>query len=378
MTTGLYLHIPFCSSRCSYCDFNTYVGLTDLFEPYAQALAAEVRRAPATGQAQETAETIFFGGGTPSLLAPSQIGALIEACTDVFDLPEQAELTMEANPGTVTADYLGGVRAHGINRLSFGAQSADPTELKLLGREHDWAAVASAVTAAREVGFANINVDLIFGLPYQSLEAWQRTVQAALALSSDHISLYALTIETGTPMFDWTRRGEVPFPDPDVAADMYDYAEQTLGQAGFMHYEISNWCKPGHACQHNLIYWRNEPYHGLGAGAHGSTIVRRRWNVKRPAEYIARIKAGQTAELDGEDIDVRTSMGETMLLGLRLLDEGVEHARFEGRYGTPLTKVFGPELDEGLTKGLIEIDDVRVRLTARGRFISNQVMKLFV
>ena len=382
MNTGLYLHIPFCSSRCSYCDFNTYVGLNDLFEPYAQALACEVRHSPSPqpspSREREKADTIFFGGGTPSLLRPDLIGDLVGACRETFDLPAQAETTMECNPGTVTVDYLRGVRAHGVNRLSFGAQSADPDELKLLGREHDWAAVVAAFTAARAAGFDNVNVDLIFGLPHQSLDSWKRTVQAALALDPDHISLYALTIETGTPMYDWTRRGEVPFPDPDLAADMYDHAEQTMGAAGYTHYEISNWCKPGHECQHNLIYWRNEPYYGLGAGAHGSTIHRRRWNVKRPADYIARIDRSSTVEMSGEDIDARTSMGETMMLGLRLLNEGVAHQRFVERYGAPISHFFAPELDEGVSKGLIEIDAERVRLTECGRFVSNQVMKLFV
>jgi oxygen-independent coproporphyrinogen-3 oxidase len=179
-------------------------------------------------------------------------------------------------------------------------------------------------------------------------------------------------------MYDWTRRGEVPFPDPDLAADMYDHAEEALGAAGYDHYEISNWCKPGHECQHNLIYWRNEPYYGLGAGAHGSTIARRRWNVRRPADYIGRIERGETIEMNGENIDERTSRGETMMLGLRLLDEGVPHARFAERYGRPMAAFYPRELDEGVAKGLIEITDERVRLTERGRFVSNQVMKLFV
>lgn len=376
MHTGLYLHIPFCSSRCSYCDFNTYVGLNDLYGPYARALEQEIRLCSSSSRLP--AHTIFFGGGTPSLLRPELIGDLVRACHDTFDMPATVETTMECNPGTVTADYLRGVRSHGVNRLSFGAQSADPEELRLLGREHSWDQVGVAFAAAREAGFDNVNVDLIFGLPYQSLTSWKRTVQAALALNPDHISLYALTIEIGTPMYDWTRRGEVPFPDPDAAADMYDHAEEALGAAGYDHYEISNWCKPGRECAHNLIYWRNEPYFGLGAGAHGSTIARRRWNAKRPADYIGRIERGESVEMNHEDIDERTSRGETMMLGLRLLNEGVPHARFEQRYGAPMAAFFARELNEGVSKGLIEMDAERVRLTERGRFVSNQVMKLFV
>lgn len=390
MNTGLYLHVPFCRARCSYCDFNTYVGLEDQFESYTRALEQEIRLSAIESEkaskwegeritpSSQQANTLFFGGGTPSLLSPAQLGRLIDACRETFDMPADAEITAECNPGTVTLDYLRELRRRGVNRLSFGAQSANPDELKLLGREHDWQQVERAIHNARDAGFTNLNFDLIFGLPWQSLDSWQRTVEAALALDPDHISLYALTIEVGTPMYDWTRRGEVPFPDPDLAADMYDHAEVAMAGAGFEHYEISNWCKPGHECAHNLIYWRNEPYYGLGAGAHGSTVTRRRWNVKRPAEYIARIERGESVEMNHEDIDARTSRGETMMLGLRLLNEGVSQARFAERYGAPASRFYPNELDEAASKGLIEVTTERIRLTEKGRFVSNQALKLFV
>jgi oxygen-independent coproporphyrinogen-3 oxidase len=377
MNTGLYLHVPFCRARCSYCDFNTYVGLDDLFEPYTRALEKEICIATSSLSPQQ-AHTIFFGGGTPSLLSPAQLGRLIQACRETFDMPADAEITAECNPGTVTLDYLRELRVHGVNRLSFGAQSAQPDELKLLGREHDWHQVETAIKNARDAGFGNLNFDLIFGLPWQSLDSWKHTVKAALALEPDHISLYALTIEVGTPMYDWTRRGEVPFPDPDLAADMYDHAEEAMGGAGFDHYEISNWCKPGRECAHNLIYWRNEPYFGLGAGAHGSTVHRRRWNVKRPADYIGRIERGESVEMNHEDIDERTSRGETMMLGLRLLNEGVSQARFAERYGAPPAHFYARELDEAVSKGLLEVTSDRICLTEQGRFVSNQALKLFV
>jgi oxygen-independent coproporphyrinogen-3 oxidase len=398
MNTGLYLHVPFCRARCSYCDFNTYVGLEDLFEPYTRALEREIRACAREGEnvrkgesenvspsplppfplSPQKAHTIFFGGGTPSLLSPAQLGWLIQACRETFDMPAAAEITAECNPGTVTLDYLRELREHGVNRLSFGAQSAQPDELKLLGREHDWQQVESAIRNARDAGFNNLNFDLIFGLPWQSLDSWKSTVQAALSLDPEHISLYALTIEVGTPMYDWTRRGDVPFPDPDLAADMYDHAEDAMGNAGFEHYEISNWCKPGRECAHNLIYWRNEPYYGLGAGAHGSTITRRRWNVKRPADYVGRIERGESVELNHENIDERTSRGETMMLGLRLLHEGMSQARFAERYGAPAAHFYARELDEAVSKGLIEVTPERICLTEQGRFVSNQALKLFV
>ncbi len=387
MQTGIYLHVPFCRSRCTYCDFNTYVGMEDLYVAYATALESEIRQALPIGLMGDTphqAATIFFGGGTPSLLSPQQLGQLITACRETTDLPDDAEITVECNPGTVTLDYLRELRAQGVNRLSFGAQSADPGELKLLGREHSWDQVATAIEAARAAGFDNLNFDLIFGLPYQSLGSWQRTLAAAKALAPNHISLYALTIEQGTPMYDWTRRGDVPFPDPDVAADMYDAAEETLGALGYVHYEISNWCLPGRECAHNLIYWRNEPYYGLGAGAHSSSINRRWWKVRRPAEYIARAKRmvngepNTVLEMGSEMIEPAVSRGETMMLGLRLLHEGIEQARFAQRYGTPIAHFFADALAEAEAKGLITIDVERICLTQRGRFLSNQVMKLFL
>jgi oxygen-independent coproporphyrinogen-3 oxidase len=398
MNTGIYLHIPFCRARCSYCDFNTYVGLDDLFEPYTRALEQEIRLCTREGEkvgkwegemrslspllpfspSPQKAHTIFFGGGTPSLLTPAQLGRLIQACRETFDMPADAEITAECNPGTVTLDYLRDLREQGVNRLSFGAQSAHPDELKLLGREHDWHQVEVAIRNARDAGFDNLNFDLIFGLPWQSLDSWKSTVKAALSLDPEHISLYALTIEAGTPMHDWTRRGEVPFPDPDLAADMYDHAEEAMGGAGFEHYEISNWCKPGRECAHNLIYWRNEPYFGLGAGAHGSSINRRQWNVKRPADYIGRMQRGEPVELNHEDIDARTSRGETMMLGLRLLGEGVSLAGFAARYGATPAQFYEKELLEAASKGLLEITPERIRLTEQGRFVSNQALKLFV
>ena len=375
MQAGVYLHIPFCQARCSYCDFNTYVGLEALFEPYVSALLREIAL---TGNGGAQAHTVFFGGGTPSLLPADQLSRLIHACRQRFRLPADAEITVECNPGTVDQAYLRALRAAGVNRLSFGAQSANPDELQLLGRDHAWAEVEAAVAAARAAGFDNLNLDLIFGLPNQSLAAWQRTLRAALDLAPDHLSLYALTIEAGTPMHDWTRRGTLPLPDPDLAADMYEWAEQTLADAGYEHYEISNWCRPGRACAHNLIYWRNEPYHGLGAGAHGSTIYRRRWNVKRPADYIARLNDGRSPEAGGEDLDEATVRSETIMLGLRLLIEGVDQARFAERFGAPVEHFYADALERGIKLGLLEASPARIRLTARGRFVSNQAMQLFL
>ena len=392
MKTGIYLHIPFCRARCTYCDFNTYVGLDSIFEPYVRALQREIISSassanhPITREAsphQPHANTIFLGGGTPSLLKPQWIGDLLRTCQDEFSMSAQFECTMECNPGTVTPDYLVQLREQGVNRLSFGAQSADPGELQLLGREHTFEQVARAVEQARMAGFDNVNFDLIFGLPRQQLATWQHTLDTALQLKPDHISLYALTIETGTPMHDWVRRGEVPYPDPDAAADMYDYAEQAMAGFGYDHYEISNWCLADHECEHNLIYWHNEPYYGLGAGAHSSAIYaghggRRWWKVRRPADYVGKAERGESLEMNHEVLEERTSRGETIVLALRLLNEGVNQARFTERYGAPIHTFYENELKEGVNLGLLDITAERITLTQKGHFLSNRVMEMFV
>lgn len=353
--------------------------MESLYAPYAAALEREIRaQTLPVGPGGMQADTIFIGGGTPSLLSPAELGRLIMATHETLHVPANAEVTIECNPGTVSLAYLSELRTQGANRLSFGAQSADPAELALLGREHGFADVQRAVANARAAGFDDINFDLIFGLPRQQLETWQHTLEAAMAVQPEHISLYALTIEQGTPMYDWTKRGEVPYPDPDAAADMYDHAEIVLAAQGYVHYEISNWCKPGHEAKHNLIYWRNEPYFGLGAGAHSSSINQRWWKVRRPADYIGRAERDESLVMGSETLDDKTSRGETMMLGLRLLQEGITHARFTDRHGTTIAACYGRDLDDAQAKGLIEDDGVRVVLTQKGRFLSNQVMRIFV
>ena len=301
---ALYLHIPFCRARCSYCDFNTYTTIGDLQGEYVAALAREIRLVGESGRAAGgrpvSVHTIFFGGGTPSLLTPEQTAVLLSAARDSFALAPDAEITMEANPGTVDEAWLAAVRALGVNRLSFGVQSALPHELTLLGREHDFAAAVSALAAARAAGFDNLNLDLIYGLPGQSVADWRRTLDAALPLGVEHISLYCLTIEPGTPMQRWLHNGTIMAPDPDTAADQYEAACHALAAAGYGHYEISNWARPGRECRHNVVYWRNEPYLGLGAGAHGMAGGYRYQVVRQPRTYIKRITNYELRITNGE------------------------------------------------------------------------------
>jgi oxygen-independent coproporphyrinogen-3 oxidase len=370
---SLYLHIPFCQRRCTYCDFNTYEGLEPLFAPYVEALAEEVRR---TGRG-EPAATIFFGGGTPSILPASAIEKLLGACRDAFAVDPSAEISLEANPGTVDAVQLAALRRTGVNRLSFGVQSAHAGELALLGRLHSFPQAAEAVGMARAAGFDNLSLDLIYGLPEQSLADWAATLEAAVELAPDHVSAYCLTLEEGTPLFERVAAGQTPEPDPDLAAEMYELAGVTLAKAGLRHYEISNWARPGMECRHNLVYWRDGDYLGFGAGAHSHRDGRRWWNVLAPGEYVARVRGGGSPEAGGERLDPAQVMGEMMMLGLRL-HEGVTADVFRAHFGRELAVVYEEELSELVAGGLLEWDGRRARLTARGRLLGNRVFARFL
>jgi oxygen-independent coproporphyrinogen-3 oxidase len=398
---ALYLHIPFCAIRCGYCDFNTYAGLEALFEPYTAALVREIRGA---GAERAPVSTIFIGGGTPTVLPPSMLARMLDACRQAFDVDPAAEITSEANPGTVDQAHFAALRAMGVNRLSMGVQSFDDTELRWLGRIHSAAEAESAFRAARAAGFANINLDFIFGLPGQDPATWAHTLARALDLAPEHLSLYSLTVEPGTPLAEQVARGLAAEPDDDLSADLYLAACELLAAGGYEQYEISNWVRRGdqgsevapHSprpqsrqssfqlpassfqCRHNLVYWRNAPYLGFGAGAHSFSGERRWWNVRPVPEYIRRITAGQAPERDGEAIDRRLAMGETMMLGLRLVQEGVADERFNARFGVGLEDAFGAEIAGLVRRGLLERLSDRVRLTPAGKLLGNQVFAEFL
>jgi oxygen-independent coproporphyrinogen-3 oxidase len=403
---SLYLHIPFCRHRCGYCDFNTYAGLEDLITPYVEALCQEiafsarsVRSWPAGGDLHGErlpVHSLFFGGGTPSLLSASQLEQILRAVNDGFQLAEDVEITLEANPGTLSANYLRDLRSLGINRMSLGVQSANPLELRLLERQHDFSQVIQSVKWARQAGLENINLDLIFGLPEQALETWQHTMNLALGLAPDHFSLYALTIEHGTPLSHWADRGLIPVPDGDLAAEMYEWAAECLDSAGYQQYEISNWGRWGasgeaRACRHNLQYWRNQPYLGFGAGAHGFAAGVRTANVLAPRAYIQRLQdtAGGEAAFpntpatqNAQKIDRETEIGETMMMGLRLTQEGVSSRAFQARFGQDLKLAFAKEIRDMVAFGLLEWygegDLQCLRLTRHGRLLGNQVFYRFI
>lgn len=380
---SLYLHIPFCRHRCSYCDFNTYTSLSDLQPAYAAALAAEIRQVG--GNSQLPVDTIFFGGGTPSLMTPSEMETVLLAVQNTFKLYPAAEISMEANPGTVSQAYLAQMRSLGINRLSFGVQSVVTSELALLEREHDFESVVCAMKMSRSAGFDNINLDLIYGVPGQTLESWEKSVDAVLSLEPTHLSLYCLTIEPGTPMQRWLLNGRIQPPDPDLAADQYELACSKMAAHGFEHYEISNWAKPGKACRHNLTYWRNQPYLGLGAGAHGYANGVRYQVVKQPRVYIRRLAEAEkrpfplsSAVADAHPLTRNERMSDTVITQLRLLREGLDLTAFADTFGERFEDAYAEVLPQLINWNLVKIEDERLLLTENGRFLSNQVFYRFM
>lgn len=417
---SLYLHIPFCAHRCAYCDFNTYAGQEAMIPAYVEALCKEIEfvgshpeRSASGDEAQ--VHTIFFGGGTPSLLSLPQFDTIFKSLRAAFALTPDPEITIEANPGTVSYEALCQLRGIGINRISLGVQSANMEELRMLERAHDFFDVIEAVTSARKAGFDNLNLDLIYGLPEQTLGTWQTTVKRILDLHPEHISAYALTLEHGTPFGRWAARGLLPLPDPDLAAEMYEWLGETLAANGYVQYEISNWAKniesqkskvesqtldlrpltPAHACQHNLQYWRSLPYLAFGAGAHGYANGYRYSNVLRIKTYIERLLHPSSfinhpfplspAAVNHHKQTLEDDMSEYMMTGLRLMQEGVSTQEFQKRFGQSMQEAFGKEISELLRLGLLEKQTSEflknpeiLRLTPRGRLLGNQVFMRFV
>lgn len=369
-----YIHIPFCRAKCAYCDFNSYAGLDALFADYTTAVMREIAQAAPAG-----VQTIYLGGGTPTVLPLSLLARILEAARATLASPVDAEVSIEANPGTVDVHSLVELRALGVTRLSLGVQSFDDQELGLLGRIHTGTEAVRAMHAARRAGFENVSLDLIYGLPDQPLDSWQASLTQALDLQPEHLSLYALTVEEGTPLASAVARADLPIPDPDLAADMYELAEHMLSEAGYVHYEISNWARtPALQCQHNLTYWRNEPYVGIGAGAHSWVNGKRRANVSAPAEYTARMLGDERPVAIEETISPALEMGETMMMGLRLLEEGVTLDRFHDRFGFDLRWQFARELAELTEWGLLVMGEGQVRLSRRGRLLANQAFLQFL
>ncbi len=406
---GVYVHIPFCESKCPYCDFNTYAGIENLIPPYVDALCQEISR---WGDAltDSSARTVFFGGGTPSYLSGADIGRIMSALRAVLPPEAGAEVTLEANPGDVTLEKAASWLDAGFNRVSMGVQSFDDGLLETLGRRHDAEEAVRSFELLREAGFKNRSLDLMFGLPGQSLKQWTDSMEQALALEPDHVSLYGLQLEAGTPLEASVRLGRTARPDDDLAAEMYLGAEATFAKAGFRHYEISNWALPDRESRHNLVYWRNGPYLGLGPGAHSSLFGYRFANTRSPRWYmrslglepdtarefpalsaatprweplpdstpeVLRRMSGHGPVDFVEETTPQLELAETMMMGLRL-DVGISKADFESRFGRTLRDVFGHEIGELVSQGLLVEDSVGIRLSDRGRLLGNEVFGRFV
>jgi len=356
----LYLHIPFCKHKCGYCDFNAYAGMDRLMPNYIDALERELTTAREQ-HAFARLETVYLGGGTPSLLPAELIARLLRFIAANFDVAPDAEVTLEANPASTDEAKLQAWLDGGVNRLSLGVQGFEPRALAVLERRTDAAQATTAYGLARSMGMANVSIDLIYAVPFQSRESWLNTLQRAIALGPDHISTYCLTFEEGTLL--WRRRaeGRVPEVDSDLQWDQLDAACAELEAAGFNRYEVSNWAKPGFESRHNHAYWRCRPVYGAGAGAHSyatdGSAARRWWNVARPKDYIAAVRS----KTDGEELPERKARGEALMLGLRTIE------------GMVPPEGFDRELGELVQAGLIERRGDRVVPTRRGLDLHNQI-----
>jgi len=369
---SIYVHIPYCIKRCGYCDFNTYTPselqdgatLEIVSADYIDAVVQELKSAP-----KDPVSTIFFGGGTPSLLPARDLGRVIAAIREHNGLCEGAEITLEANPDSVTPEKLADYISVGFNRISFGAQSFVPHVLATLDRTHNPDNVKKAVDAARAAGFSNISVDLIYGTPGESLDDWRTTVESALALDIDHISAYALIVETGTKLAAQIKRGEIAMPDDDAMADMYLLVDSLCEAHGMSWYELSNWSKLGHECKHNVAYWHNANWWGLGPGAHSHMNGKRFWNVKHPSAYKTRVFAGDTPIHESEVLSAEQIQDEKIMLSIRMR-EGISFDELAPHHLERLAIY--------KENGYVTLNGDSVTLTPVGRLIADRIVRELV
>ncbi len=381
MRVGIYVHVPFCIRKCHYCDFYSLpiAGVADRVEAFVGAVCREMAMAAErhAGLGPFQAPSLFLGGGTPSLLRPEQMGQILETAGALFGLTPDAEITVESNPGTISAEKASAYRALGVNRVSMGVQTFDDDLLRALGREHSAAQSVDAMRVLREAGFTNISVDLISALPGQTLGGWVETLRRAIALGPEHVSAYGLMVEHGTAFAEWERQGRLALPDEDLELAMLEAGIAELVGAGFEHYEISNFALPGRRSVHNRIYWRNEPYLGFGPSAAGYIGGVRATNVRSLSGYLDAIAHGRPAVDSAEEPSPAQQMGETMMVGLRLL-EGVETARFRERFGVSPHEVYADPIRRLVAAGLLNADDERLALTHQGLLLANNVVAEFL
>jgi oxygen-independent coproporphyrinogen III oxidase len=372
---GLYVHIPFCSSRCSYCDFATGLYQSEVAERYVRAVVQEIGSGRHAGQ---LVDTIYFGGGTPSLLDPSQLERILVALFEQFEIDERPEITLEINPGSVTTQKLHEFWRLGVNRASFGAQTFDDAELAKLGRSHTTADALKTFAELRSAGFSNVSFDLIAGLPGQTLAGWQRNIKQALALQPEHLSFYLLEVHSGTPLAEHIRRGLQPVPDDDLAGVMYQWMLERASEAGYEHYEISNLCRPEFQSRHNVKYWLGTPYYGFGCSSHSYDGRMRRWSNHRDVlKYVEMIETGVSPVVEEQELSQTDVRAEAVFLGMRLM-RGIDARRYHESFGVDLRAEHRDDLDRFCKAGLVEFDGDLIRLTRHGALLSNEVFAAFV
>jgi len=374
---GLYIHIPFCRSRCSYCDFATGLYESSLAERYVRSLVNEIRGCNEV-ETPRAVDTIYFGGGTPSLLSAAQLATILEVVQSRFDVAVGSEITLEMNPGTVTRTGLREFRNLGVNRASFGAQTFDDNELARLGRSHSSSETLQTFDWLRAAGFENVSFDLIAGLPAQSITAWRRNLERSLALNPEHLSFYLLEVHEGTPLAEHIRTGKQPQPDADLAAQMYELMLESAGAAGYEHYEISNLCRPGFESRHNTKYWNGTAYYGFGCSAHSYDGEGERWaNERNLLRYVEGIENGVEVVVERTELTPNDIRAEAVFLGLRLM-RGLNARQYQNQFGIDLLSERRAELKQFREAGLIELDGDLIRLTRSGALLSNEVFAAFV
>ncbi len=370
----LYIHIPFCVKKCAYCDFLSGPASDQQIEEYVQALIEEIRYYKEVAKNYEVS-TVFWGGGTPSLLTGEQMKVLMEALGQTFFIRQNAEITMEANPGTVTVEKLRAYQKAGINRISFGLQSVDNEELKMLGRIHTYEEFLESYDAARKAGFQNINVDLISAIPKQTVSSWEQTLQTIISLQPEHISAYSLIVEEGTPFAKLYGEGcelEHLLPSEEEERRMYERTEELLQEAGYHQYEISNYAREGYECQHNLGYWERKEYLGLGLGASSLIEETRFHNTDVMEEYLRDASNPILLRKEQEKLDRQEQMEEFVFLGLRKI-RGIQEEKFTEMFGEDIWDCYGKNLERVIKEGLLEREEGVLRLTRKGIDVSNYV-----
>jgi oxygen-independent coproporphyrinogen-3 oxidase len=374
---ALYVHIPFCERKCAYCDFNAYSGMANLAEPLVASLHREIERAADTAHSGRLVTSVFFGGGTPTFLTGAQLSGLLDALRRAFQVADDAEITSEANPTSADSERFARMHDAGFNRLSIGVQAFDDALLQCTDRQHTAQEAEDALHTARRAGFTNLSLDLMFGLPTQTRDDWQKTLERALDIGTEHLSTYALTLEPGTRFERLHAGGKLPLPDEDDELWMYEHAMARLTAAGFDHYEVSNFARPGYQSRHNRVYWHNEEYLGFGPGA-VSYVDGRRWKKeKQPSRYIAKVRSGDDLCVESDTLTPEQTFGETLMLGLRLR-EGVTLSRLRTRFHRDPLEKWHEIVEKLIRQGLLEQEGDTLRLSKTGLLFANNVFVEFL